>query len=166
MIVRAYRLKSKKLKEQFIPDQKPSISVRKLDQDELTKDMIQELSEFLYKNLDKFGDDKASILACLAYLADPEKGGAFYAAFEGDKLAGGTAILKTHMSLFLPENFLVYIAVDPTYRGQGIGKKILDFAKADLDGGIALHVEPENPAKRLYEREGFTNKYLEMRYQP
>ena len=107
-----------------------------------------------------------SIKACLQYLADPDKGGSFFAALDGDKIAGGTAILKTHMSLFLPENFLVYIAVDPSYRGQGIGKKVLDFAKQELRGGIALHVEPENPAKRLYEREGFTNKYLEMRYQP
>ena len=32
------------------------------------------------------------------------------------------------------------------------------------DGGVALHVEPDNPAKFLYEKLGFTNKYLEMRY--
>ena len=30
-------------------------------------------------------------------------------------------------------------------------------------GDVALHVEPDNPAKKLYERLGFTNKYLEMR---
>ena len=30
-------------------------------------------------------------------------------------------------------------------------------------GGIALHVEPDNPAKFLYEKLGFTHKYLEMR---
>jgi ribosomal protein S18 acetylase RimI-like enzyme len=30
-------------------------------------------------------------------------------------------------------------------------------------GNIALHVEPENPARYLYEKLGFTNKYLEMR---
>lgn len=32
-------------------------------------------------------------------------------------------------------------------------------------GAIALHVEPDNPAKKLYEHFGFTNKYLEMRLQ-
>ncbi|MDX5426634.1 MAG: GNAT family N-acetyltransferase, partial [Bacteroidota bacterium] len=33
------------------------------------------------------------------------------------------------------------------------------------EGNVALHVEPDNPAKYLYENIGFTNKYLEMRYQ-
>ncbi len=32
------------------------------------------------------------------------------------------------------------------------------------DGNIALHVEPNNPARFLYEKIGFTSKYLEMRY--
>jgi ribosomal protein S18 acetylase RimI-like enzyme len=32
------------------------------------------------------------------------------------------------------------------------------------DGNVALHVEPDNPAKFLYEKLGFTSKYLEMRY--
>jgi ribosomal protein S18 acetylase RimI-like enzyme len=29
---------------------------------------------------------------------------------------------------------------------------------------MALHVEPHNPALRLYERLGYENKYLEMRH--
>ncbi|MEA1899074.1 MAG: GNAT family N-acetyltransferase, partial [Bacteroidota bacterium] len=32
-------------------------------------------------------------------------------------------------------------------------------------GNIKLHVEYDNPAKRLYERIGFTTKYAEMRYE-
>jgi ribosomal protein S18 acetylase RimI-like enzyme len=68
------------------------------------------------------------------------------------------------MQGFLPQHFLVYIAVDPEARGQGVGKKLLDFVKMNLSGDICLHVEADNPARRLYEREGFTNKYLEMRF--
>jgi len=30
-------------------------------------------------------------------------------------------------------------------------------------GSIALHVEPDNPARFLYEKVGFSTKYIEMR---
>lgn len=96
----------------------------------------------------------------------PDGGGSVFVAEADGKTAGATVILNTRMSVFIPENFLVYIAVSSDFRGKGVGKKILDQAKKDLNGAIALHVEPDNPAKRLYEREGFTNKYLEMRYNP
>jgi ribosomal protein S18 acetylase RimI-like enzyme len=39
-------------------------------------------------------------------------------------------------------------------------KKALDKVK----GNVALHVEPDNPARFLYEKIGFTSKYVEMRY--
>ena len=32
------------------------------------------------------------------------------------------------------------------------------------EGSIALHVEPDNPARFLYEKVGFSSKYIEMRY--
>ena len=48
-------------------------------------------------------------------------------------------------------------------RGKGVGKKIMQKAIEIADGDIALHVEPNNPAKFLYEKLGFENKYLEMR---
>jgi ribosomal protein S18 acetylase RimI-like enzyme len=67
------------------------------------------------------------------------------------------------MEDYIPENILVYIAVDGDYRGKGIGKKLMEKTIEQADGNIALHVEPDNPAKYLYEKMGFTNKYLEMR---
>ena len=62
-----------------------------------------------------------------------------------------------------PENILVYIAVHSDQRGKGVGKELMKKAINTAKGDIALHVEPENPAKFLYEKLGFTNKYLEMR---
>lgn len=53
---------------------------------------------------------------------------------------------------------------DLTYKK--LSNKDIEHHKDDLKSAICLHVEPDNPAKRLYEREGFTNKYLEMRYHP
>jgi ribosomal-protein-alanine N-acetyltransferase len=57
----------------------------------------------------------------------------------------------------------VYIAVHEESRGSGLGKKMMQEVIEKAEGGIALHVEPDNPARRLYERLGFTSKYLEMR---
>jgi ribosomal protein S18 acetylase RimI-like enzyme len=68
------------------------------------------------------------------------------------------------MDGYIPENILVYIAVDGKIRGRGVGKKLMQASFEATEGDIALHVEPDNPARRLYEKLGFTNKYLEMRW--
>jgi len=67
------------------------------------------------------------------------------------------------MKDYIPENILVYIAINNSQRGKGYGKKLMEKAISSVEGNIALHVEPNNPAKALYEKLGFTNKYLEMR---
>ena len=68
------------------------------------------------------------------------------------------------MEEYIPENILVYVAVDGAVRNKGIGRKIVEEAVKESRGNVALHVEYDNPAKRLYERLGFTTKYAEMRY--
>ena len=50
------------------------------------------------------------------------------------------------------------IAVDPAYRGQGVGTQLLEqlfVAATEEYGAISLSVWPENPAYRLYQRLGF-----------
>jgi len=71
---------------------------------------------------------------------------------------------KTGMSGYIPENIIVYVAVDAQMRGKGIGKMMIDLAIELCDGDVKLHVEYDNPAKRLYERIGFKNKYADMRF--
>lgn len=71
---------------------------------------------------------------------------------------------ETGMEGFIPENILVYIAVDANIRGKGIGKQLINEAISRVNGDVKLHVEYDNPAKNLYERLGFTNKYAEMRF--
>jgi ribosomal protein S18 acetylase RimI-like enzyme len=68
------------------------------------------------------------------------------------------------MEGYIPENILVYIAVHESTRGKGYGKQLMQKAIEIAEGDIALHVEPDNPARFLYEKLGFTNKYLEMRF--
>jgi [ribosomal protein S18]-alanine N-acetyltransferase len=99
----------------------------------------------------------------MLWIKQLDKGGFVVAARENGKIVGAVVINKTGMSGYIPENILVYIAVDASQRGKGVGKKLMKTAIDLAKGDIALHVEPDNPAKKLYESLGFTNKYLEMR---
>ncbi len=121
---------------------------------------------FLYTHLDKFGDSKEAINTCIdfAFGKDGKLGGFLLAAYFEEKLIGTLVINNTGMSGYIPEHILVYIAVDASYRGKGFGKQIIEKALAECPGDVKLHVEYENPAKRLYERLGFTTKYAEMRF--
>lgn len=127
----------------------------------------EEFIDFLYEHLDRFGDPKEDINKCLNYAFSDEKseGGFALAAFYEDKLVGGLIMNKTGMANYIPDWVLVYVAVDATHRGKGFGRQIVESALDMCDDGVKLHVEYDNPAKRLYERIGFTNKYAEMRYQ-
>lgn len=124
-----------------------------------------EIADFLLLHLGQYGDPKEDIMKCLDYALDQSMhaGGFVVMAREEGKLLGALIMNKTGMSGYIPENILVYIAVDASQRGKGIGGKLMEMAIKMANGSIALHVEPENPAKKLYERIGFTNKYLEMR---
>lgn len=121
---------------------------------------------FLFEHLDEFGDSKEDIRKCIEYALNSgmHPGGLIITAWDGETIVGATIINKTGMAGYIPENILVYIATHGEYRGQGIGKKLMKKAFDEVEGDIALHVEPNNPAKHLYEKLGFTNKYLEMRW--
>lgn len=124
------------------------------------------IATFLVQHLDEFGDTESDILKCIDYAMNPTKGGFILLAILDDEIIGATIINHTGMDGYIPSNILVYIAVHNGYRGKGIGKMLMQEALSKTKGGVALHVEPNNPAKFLYEKLGFTNKYLEMRYQP
>ncbi|HRW64061.1 MAG TPA: GNAT family N-acetyltransferase [Bacteroidales bacterium] len=138
--------------------------IRKTDdfKPELTK---QEFIDFLYTHLDRFGDPKEQIEKSIDYaFSDAEgKGGFLLAGFWEGKLVGALVMNKTGMSGYIPDNILVYVAVDASLRGKGIGSKIIQKSFDIAEGDIKLHVEYDNPAKKLYERLGMTTKYAEMR---
>lgn len=128
------------------------------------EDKQDEIVNFLYKHLGKYGDEKTAIQKCMNYaLAQNEHKGGFVMTIEDDQVLAAVIINKTGMSDYIPENILVYIAAHGDYRGQGLGSRLLKASIELADGDIALHVEKDNPAKGLYEKFGFTNPYLEMR---
>ena len=125
----------------------------------------KEISEFLFVQLEQYGDPIDHILKCLDYALNQaeDKGGFVVMAREAGEIVGAVVVNKTGMSGYIPENILVYIAVDASQRGKGVGKTLMQTVIDFAQGDIALHVEPDNPAKKLYEKLGFSNKYLEMR---
>ncbi len=125
----------------------------------------ERIARFLYENLDQYGDEEVHIAKCLEYVFGKQegKGGRIVLALHGEDIVGAVVLNETGMGGYIPENILVYIAIHKNHRGKGLGGQLMDKAIQLTNGSIALHVEPDNPAKKLYERKGFTNKYLEMR---
>lgn len=125
----------------------------------------KEVVDFLHEHLEEFGDEREDIMNCLEYaLSDrPHQGGFILMQRHKSKIVGVVVMNKTGMSGYIPENILVYIATHKDYRGWGLGTRLMNESISRVNGDIALHVEPNNPAKFLYEKLGFTNKYLEMR---
>ncbi len=126
----------------------------------------QDLVDFLYEHLDEYGDKKVDIARCIDYAMNPNPlaGGFIVEMLHNDKIVGALVMNKTGMSGYIPENILVYIAVNSAYRGQGIGRKIMERSMQLAKGDVALHVEKDNPANFLYKKMGFVNPYLEMRF--
>jgi ribosomal protein S18 acetylase RimI-like enzyme len=124
------------------------------------------LAGFLHMVMKPYEDTLPDVHAGLEYAFADGSGGrdgfAIVAGLEG-RLVGAVVFLNTNMGGYVPENLLLFVAVDPELRNRGIGRRLIEMAIARCDGDVKLHVEPDNPAKRLYERVGFTNKYLEMR---
>jgi len=135
-------------------------------EEELTDLSRQEIIDFLHTHLDRFRDTKEAIGKCLDYAFSKNngKGGFVLAGYFDGKISGIVVMNRTGMEGYIPENILVYIAVDASLRGKGIGAQLMKEAISRSQGDVKLHVEYDNPAKRLYERIGFTTKYAEMRY--
>jgi len=125
-----------------------------------------EIAEFLEENLGKYGDPLGDILSSIDYALSNEKGkGGFILVLHNDDVIVGTVVINdTGMEGYIPEHVLVYIAVDKDFRGKGIGRSLLKETIVRCDGDISLHVEYDNPARKLYEKVGFESKYAEMRY--
>ena len=121
------------------------------------------IARFLVQHLEDYGDKLEDILQCIDYVMDSQKGGNIVVGLENGQIAGVTILNNTGMKDYIPENILVYIAVDRSHRGKGYGRLLMEKAMSVTEGSIALHVERDNPALFLYEKLGFTNKYLEMR---
>jgi len=123
-----------------------------------------ELVSFLHHTMKPFNDSMIDIQRALELALDESGKGFVMLLKYQEKLGGALVMLETGMKGFIPENLLLFVSVSPDLRGLGLGKKLIERSLQECKGEVKLHVEYENPAKRLYERIGFTSKYAEMRY--
>ncbi len=124
------------------------------------------VAEFFHETMKPYNDTLEDVQAALDYGLVPGKGagGFLMLAHEDRELLGALLMLRTGMSGYVPENILLFVTVDPKTRGRGVGGRLIGHSISECDGDVKLHVEYDNPAKRLYERLGFTSKYAEMRF--
>jgi len=125
-----------------------------------------ELTAFLHESLKPYEDTVYDIRRGIddALGNRPAAGGFVVLACADGRLAGALVLLRTGMAGYVPENLVLFVAVDRSRRRRGIGARLLRSAVQRCDGDVKLHVEYDNPAKRLYERLGFQTKYAEMRF--
>lgn len=130
----------------------------------LSREERAKLTTFLFEHLDEYGDPATAIEKAIVYANSTQTpGGYLIEIVDGDQILSAAVVNKTGMAEYIPENIVVYLATHKEKRGQGLGKQLMQQIVDMVEGDIALHVEPRNPAKNLYERVGFVNKYLEMR---
>lgn len=127
---------------------------------------VDEFAEFLYESLKPYEDPLPVVKQGITDALAPPSGepGFVLIAEMNQKLLGGLIMLRTGMKDYVPENFLLMVAVAPSTRGMRVGSQVIKRSFELADGDVKLHVEYDNPAKRLYERLGMTTKYAEMRY--
>ena len=137
----------------FNPTNKPNLREKEI------------LIDFLFDNLQEYGDPKSDIEKCIEYALKETTsfGGFVLVSYLENEISGVVVVNQTGMKDYIPENILVYIATHKNHRGEGIGKMLMQKAINLANGNIALHVEPDNPARHLYEKVGFSSKYIEMR---
>lgn len=124
------------------------------------------LTAFLHEHLKPYEDTLTDIRQGLddALENRPGPGGFVLLAHVDTRLVGALVMLRTGMKGYVSENLLLFVAVDTALRGYGIGSRLVRAAVDRCDGDVKLHVEYDNPAKRLYERLGFQSKYADMRF--
>jgi ribosomal protein S18 acetylase RimI-like enzyme len=127
----------------------------------------EDLVNFLHEKMKPYQDTTVDVDRAMDYVFDKTKysGGFTMLAHYGERLAGACVMPRSGMTGYIPENVLLFVCIDPDLRGRGLGRKLIERSIEECEGNVKLHVEYDNPAKRLYERIGFTNKYAEMRYE-
>lgn len=103
--------------------------------------------------------DEALEAALRPLLADASLGGVWL--IEDEDVVGYAIVAYSYDLEFGGRDaYLTEFWIDESYRGRGAGTTVLDLLAGELRArdirALHLQVRPDNPARRLYERAGFT----------
>ncbi|WNH11834.1 GNAT family N-acetyltransferase [Thalassobellus suaedae] len=126
---------------------------------------INRITNFIYKHSGEFGDSKTAIRKSIMYAAKelPGLGGYVFVMEDGNEIIGAVVVNRTGMNEYLSENIMVYVVVKESYRKKGIAKKIIEHTIKYCKGEIAVHININNPVVKLFEKQGFKSRNIEMR---
>ncbi|WP_242204760.1 GNAT family N-acetyltransferase [Aestuariivivens insulae] len=126
---------------------------------------INRITNFLHEYSGEFKDTKRAIRKSILYAAKeiPGLGGYVFVKEEHNEILGVIVVNRTGMNEYMPENLLVYVAVKEGARRQGIGKALIKHTKAYCKGDIGTYINVKNPVIKLFEKQGFTLRNVEMR---
>ncbi|MDO7172682.1 GNAT family N-acetyltransferase [Mariniflexile sp. AS56] len=126
---------------------------------------INRITNFLFENSSEARDTKSAIRKSILYAAKeiPGLGGYVFVMEHNNSILGAVVINKTGMNEYIPENILVYIAVKKEFREKGIGKALVKHTITYCNGDISTHVNKDNPVVKLFEKQGFKSRNIELR---
>jgi ribosomal-protein-alanine N-acetyltransferase len=104
---------------------------------------IKRLMVFLHERLKPYEVTSEDIEQGIreALTATGREGGFVLIAELKGRIAGALVMQKTGMKGYIPENTLLFVAVSPEERGNGMRRKIVEYALDKAEGSVKLHVE-------------------------
>lgn len=94
----------------------------------------------------------------------PSFGGFIYTAHQDKQLVGVIIATKTGMTGYNAKHLFVFVSLLPLLNiSEDSATSLLSRAIDYADGDIALHIKPNNPALKLYQKLGFQAQFVELR---
>ncbi|WP_418603134.1 GNAT family N-acetyltransferase [Hwangdonia sp.] len=126
---------------------------------------INRITNFLHEHSGVFKDTKSAIQKSILYAAKelPGLGGYVFVMENKNEILGAVVVNRTGMNEYLSENILVYVAVKKSFRRKGIAKALIKHTIKYCKGDIAVHINKDNPVIKIFEKQGFKARNIEMR---
>jgi len=119
---------------------------------------------FLMKNLENYADSRDNVSRAIEYALSkfPHQGGFVLMARTDSEIIGVSVINRTNFEGYFAENILVFLAVAPESRKQGIATELLSRTKIYTKGGIMVRLSQDDAIKNLLTKSGFEQNSLEF----